>query len=428
MGKQEQEKMLLQAAYDDNLRLLRKMVRGLDTGQGEAAVVAAVAGRADGNRALHLAAARGSMDVLRYLVEDLHLSVNQFNAKGETPLCLSSIHGRAAATRYLLDHSSDPTIDKSVLPFHAAATKGHCEIVELFLSRGVDVDLDSITGTPLLTAAMNGQYSTMKILLEHHADPNRVVNHNGTPLIMSIVSGSLECVKLLIKVGADVNFRDPNGVTCVMVAANHGSPVIMKCLLDAGANPNIPDEFNRTPIEVAANRGRRDIVKMLFPLTSPISTLPDWSIDGVISHVQTFGLKPRDNDLSKRKSAELKLQAREAFEREEYMLAGQHYTNAIELTTNAHDKATLLANRSLCWLRLSTGNGALADANMCRMLRPSWPKACYRQGAAFMFLKDYGKACEAFADGLKLDPANEDIAKALRDAQEAMKDQMEHRG
>jgi hypothetical protein len=59
-----------------------EMARGLDTGQGEAAVVAAVAGRADGNRALHLAAARGSMDVLRYLVEDLHLSVNQFNAKG----------------------------------------------------------------------------------------------------------------------------------------------------------------------------------------------------------------------------------------------------------------------------------------------------------------------------------------------------------
>ena len=32
---------------------------------------------------------------------------------------------------------------------------------------------------------------------------------------------------------------------------------------------------------------------MLFPLTSPISTLSDWSIDGIISHVETFGLKPR---------------------------------------------------------------------------------------------------------------------------------------
>ncbi|XP_066160302.1 uncharacterized protein [Oryza sativa Japonica Group] len=405
------------------------MARGLDTGQGEAAVVAAVEGSGFGHRALHMAASGGSVDVLRYLVEDLCLGVNQFNGKGQTPLFLSSIHGRAAATRYLLDHGSNPAIDKIVLPLHGAAVKGHCEIVELFLSKGVDVDLYSIAGTPLLAAAISGQHSTMKILLEHHADPNRVFNLDGTPLIMSIVSGSLECVKLLIKVGADMNFRDSNGVTCVMVAANHGSSVIMKCLLDAGANPNIPDEFNTTPIEVAANHGRRDIVEMLFPLTSPISTLSDWSIDGIISHVENFGLKPRDNDLSKRKSAELKLQAREAFERNDYALAVQHYTNAIELSTSAHDKATLLANRSLCWLRLSTGIGAIADANMCRMLRPSWPKACYRQGAAFMFIKDYGKACEAFADGLKLDPANEDIKKALRDAEEAMKkDKMERRG
>ncbi|XP_052168882.1 uncharacterized protein LOC127785466 isoform X2 [Oryza glaberrima] len=371
------------------------MARGLDTGQGKAAVVAAVEGSGFGHRALHMAASGGSVDVLRYLVEDLRLGVNQFNGKGQTPLFLSSIHGRAAATRYLLDHGSNPAIDKTVLPLHGAAVKGHCEIVELFLSKGVDVDLYSIAGTPLLTAAISGQHSTMKILLEHHDDPNRVFNLDGTSLIMSIVSGSLECVKLLIKVGADMNFRDSNGVTCVMVAANHGSSVIMKCLLDAGANPNIPDEFNTTPIEVAANHGRRDIVEMLFPLTSPISTLSDWSIDGIISHVETFGLKPR----------------------------------AIELSTSAHDKATLLANRSLCWLRLSTGIGAIADANMCRMLRPSWPKACYRQGAAFMFIKDYGKACEAFADGLKLDPANEDIKKALRDAEEAMKkDKMERRG
>uniref|UniRef100_I1QM17 Uncharacterized protein n=1 Tax=Oryza glaberrima TaxID=4538 RepID=I1QM17_ORYGL len=144
-----------------------------------------------------------------------------FFLAGQTPLFLSSIHGRAAATRYLLDHGSNPAIDKTVLPLHGAAVKGHCEIVELFLSKGVDVDLYSIAGTPLLTAAISGQHSTMKILLEHH------------------------------------------------------------------------DDFNTTPIEVAANHGRRDIVEMLFPLTSPISTLSDWSIDGIISHVETFGLKPR---------------------------------------------------------------------------------------------------------------------------------------
>ncbi|KAB8109703.1 hypothetical protein EE612_046086 [Oryza sativa] len=58
------------------------MARGLDTGQGEAAVVAAVEGSGFGHRALHMAASGGSVDVLRYLVEDLRLGVNQFNGKG----------------------------------------------------------------------------------------------------------------------------------------------------------------------------------------------------------------------------------------------------------------------------------------------------------------------------------------------------------
>ena len=36
---------------------------------------------------------------------------------------------------------------------------------------------------------------------------------------------------------------------------------------------------------------------------------------------------------------------------------------------------------------MGDGEGALSDALMCRMLRPDWAKACYRQGAAHMLLK-----------------------------------------
>jgi hypothetical protein len=52
-------------------------------------------------------------------------------------------------------------------------------------------------------------------------------------------------------------------------------------------------QFGVTPIEFAASEGRRDMVEMLFPLTSPIPTLLKWSIDGIISHVKSFGLNPR---------------------------------------------------------------------------------------------------------------------------------------
>jgi hypothetical protein len=58
------------------------MARGLDSGgQGEAAVLAAVTD-GEGNRALHLAAAAGRVEVCRYIVEDLRLDVNQPNFKG----------------------------------------------------------------------------------------------------------------------------------------------------------------------------------------------------------------------------------------------------------------------------------------------------------------------------------------------------------
>lgn len=49
--------------------------------------------------------------------------------------------------------------------------------------------------------------------------------------------------------------------------------------------------------------------------------------------------------------------------------------------------ATLLSNRSLCWMRLGQAEQALADAKACRALRPDWSKACYREGAALRLLQ-----------------------------------------
>ncbi|XP_047074857.1 ankyrin-1-like [Lolium rigidum] len=421
MGKQQREKVLLFAASEGNLRLLKKMARGLDSGgQAEAAVLAAVTD-GEGNRALHLAAAAGRVEVCRYIVEDLRLDVNQPNFKGETPLFYSAFYGGAAAARYLIDHGADPLAGKIWSPLHGAAAKGNFEIVELLLSRGINVDLHSVQGTPLHAAALHKQDCMMKFLLEHHANPNKVCSLNYSPLSWAMRTKSLECVKLLIQAGADVNFVDFSGITNLILAVQYGLPGTVQCLLDAGANPNIPDEFGRTPIEFAASEGRRDMVEMLFPLTSPIPTLPEWSIDGIISHVESFGLKPRDKRKCEKRRTGLKQKAKEAFQREQYFIASQFYSCVMAFDPSPDDRVTILANLSLCSLRGGNGSGALSYATMCRMARPHWPKACYRQGAAFMLQKDYEKACEAFADGLKLDPKSAEIANALREAREAAK-------
>ncbi|TVU10834.1 hypothetical protein EJB05_44386 [Eragrostis curvula] len=328
----EREAMLMRAAFEGNLLLLKEMARGLDKGRGAAAVVAPL--REEGAGALHLAAAEGKMDVCRYLVEELRLDVNVLNDLGETPLFHAVLYGRTDITRYLLDHGANPTIiGHRGSPLHIASVKGDCETVQLLLLRGTNVDIASVPGAPLHLAAAYGKDSTVKILLEHHANPSMVANADNTPLGMAIWAKSLECVKLLIKAGADVNFIFSSGATYVTMAAVYGLTDIMNCLLEAGANPNI--------------------------------------LDGALG----TGTSSDDDDV-----------------------------------------ADLLANRSLCWLHLEDGENALTDANASRVLRPCWPKACYWQGSALMLLKDYGRACQLFAEGLKMDPTDVEIQNALREA------------
>ncbi|CAL4887823.1 unnamed protein product [Urochloa decumbens] len=127
------------------------------------------------------------------------------------------------------------------------------------------------------------------------------------------------------------------------------------------------------------------------------------------------GVDPVDDE---GKIAKLKSLGSEAVETKDYPSASEFYTKAMDLDP---DDASLFSNRSLCWLRMGDGQKALLDARECRRMRPDWPKACYRQGAALMLLKDYGSACEALFDGFKLDPENADIEHALREAMKSLK-------
>ena len=45
------------------------------------------------------------------------------------------------------------------------------------------------------------------------------------------------------------------------------------------------EQFGRLPIELAAEYGTWEDVELLFPDTSEIPTVADWSVHGIINHV-----------------------------------------------------------------------------------------------------------------------------------------------
>uniref|UniRef100_A0A453DFI2 Uncharacterized protein n=1 Tax=Aegilops tauschii subsp. strangulata TaxID=200361 RepID=A0A453DFI2_AEGTS len=211
---------------------------------------------------------------------------------------LSAQSGDVSTVKYLLDHGGDLTKSdaKGRTVLHHAACTGSCKVTEFLLSKGVPVDIDCGRGTPLHQAATNEHDKTVKILLEHHADPNTTVIGLGTALMGALLYRSLKCMKLLIKAGADVNRGGSLRMTPLVFTTGWGGYTnFVKFLLKAGADPNIPDAYGRLPIELAARRDCMEEVEMLFPLTSPIPTIPNWSIDGIISHAKLERAKPLCN-------------------------------------------------------------------------------------------------------------------------------------
>uniref|UniRef100_A0A0E0JC09 Uncharacterized protein n=1 Tax=Oryza nivara TaxID=4536 RepID=A0A0E0JC09_ORYNI len=403
----------LQAALDGDLHLLCEMAKKLD-----------LRGFKDmnGRNALHLAASYGHLEICKFLVEESGLDVNSGSHRGETPILLAACDGDINVLIYLLDHGGDPAIPNAVgfTPLHYAAEYGHVDIVRLLLSKGVHVDPLNYSGAPLHLATANDHDQVAKVLLEHGADPNRVVNHVLSPLVVACCSHSLKCMKLLIKAGADVNDRSSTGprTTPLVLAVDDGSADIVKILLEAGADPNIRNEDGRIPIMMAAARGQRELVEILFPWTKPIPCLPDWSVDGIIRTMRFTRTEPEDAVPVEILVSDSKLNAKEAFAEGEYITAIYFYTKALE---KAPLDATLFANRSLCWLRLREGDVALLDARRCKALRPGWSKAWYREGTALSLLKNYREAAAAFTEALKLDPENYEIKNALREALECRK-------
>ncbi|CAN6310096.1 unnamed protein product [Urochloa humidicola] len=414
------EANLLIAAYHGNTRRLKEIANGMDVdGRGVSSILRRTTYK--GLNALHAAAGgKGVLPICRYLVEEVKMGVNKrdtFTGKKMTPLQHAVFAGNLPAVRYLLDHGADlhqegdPEGRNGFTALHTAAEKGRCAIAKFLLSRGAYVDGKSCHATtPVHLAVLGGHDSTLKILLDHNADPNKEVALL-TPLVAALQTPSLSCLKLLIQAGGEVNDYG----TPLAVAAREGLTEAIKCLLEAGANPNTPNVYGKIPIELAAVYGTREDVEILFPFTSPIPNVTNWSIDGIINHMKLERKQLEDDDFVEARKSELKNQGDDAFRKQDYINASAFYTQALRV--DCYD-AELFSNRSLCWLHTSDGRRALNDAHLCQILRSNWVEGYFREGQTLMLLKDYVKACKIIAEGLQLDPLNDDLDKLYWEAME----------
>lgn len=262
---------------------------------GGGALVAAA--NRNGDTVVHLAAARGFVDVLVLLVHHDPSVANLKAADGSTPLHRAAANGHGLCCNVLLSCGADSKMqDQSGLEpteiamlgnhpgtlavlggtpdtpsaddrgtLHQAARNGDTSLTRSLIAQGADPgQLDDLGCTPIRLAAETGHTLVLNELVTHAASraPSmasamEVVDRAGTdgmtPLLAACANKHMGCVLILLASRLpNLNIALPDGNTALHVAAQEGLPVTVAFLLLAGIDPNRRNAKGQSALDIAS--------------------------------------------------------------------------------------------------------------------------------------------------------------------------------
>jgi ankyrin repeat protein len=167
-----------EAPLDEIKKVLAEYGKIIEPSDEKAALITVMNDTKEGSgkTVLHFAAARGDLDIFKYLIEnggDYDIP----DEEGNTPLLVAAQHKSFDLCKYLIETKGlDVNHQRkgSTGLIHIAASEGETEFIEYLLSKGANVDLTSELGTPLEWAIQAKKKKVADLLLKKGANPNGV--------------------------------------------------------------------------------------------------------------------------------------------------------------------------------------------------------------------------------------------------------------
>ncbi len=156
----------------------------------------------------------GNREAFQKLLRDDPSTARLTGPGGSTPLMYAVLYADADAVRLLLENGADPNIRNEAGATALMWAVDDLEKTRLLVNNGADVNARSADGrTPLLIATgYYGADETIKLLLEHGADPSiKAPSYRGpvTPLRQAADRGDHAVLNMLLERGADVKSAGP---------------------------------------------------------------------------------------------------------------------------------------------------------------------------------------------------------------------------
>jgi len=133
-----------------------------------------------------------------------------------------------------------------------SADRGQLNLVEMLVSRGVDVDASTKDGvSSLMYAAQYGDTAMVRYLIESGSDLDMRPDNGISALTGAVRADEFEVVRILIKGGADADLKDNADLTALMHASAYNFDRIVRLLAENGAGMEMEDWFGTTPLMMA---------------------------------------------------------------------------------------------------------------------------------------------------------------------------------
>lgn len=144
---------------------------------------------------------------------------------------------------------------------------GHHDLLPLLFAAGGNPDVKLIHRVPSKWATMvgncirDGNIPTLKMLLEHGADPN-LPSNGARPIVLAAVWGNLKILRLLIKSGAQL-LDDPQTAQKALVEAMiHKRIEIVRFLLEHGVGFRSRTHLGKTALQLAKEHELTEILNL----------------------------------------------------------------------------------------------------------------------------------------------------------------------
>ncbi|XP_046862983.1 serine/threonine-protein phosphatase 6 regulatory ankyrin repeat subunit A-like [Xenia sp. Carnegie-2017] len=205
-----------------------------------------------GLSAAHIAAQYGQTEVMREILLEADVGnvksqpnkTKKDEESGCTPLHFASRSGNEHVVRLLLNDPNvkvDELTTQNSLPLHMASGEGHANVVSLLLSKAPhQVDTKNKLGrTAFHLAASSGRNNVVTQLLAQGAQIDAEDTDGWTALHFSATSGHLKVVKQLIESGANITKETREGKVALCYATHSGDVAVLHYLLNLKFDPSL---------------------------------------------------------------------------------------------------------------------------------------------------------------------------------------------